>query len=265
MTPQQFRKSALSLPDTVESEHMGHPDFRVGGRIFASLGAPSADWGMVKLTPEQQQAFCDADSDAFQPYNGAWGRQGCTSVSLAAARTADVRSMLRLAVENAVAAQPRKKSFAKPTPAKRPGKSAKAAPRSTPEPADSEAVTSYIRHLEHPLKPVIENIRLSILKSDSRIAEGIKWNVPSFYCNGWFATFHLRARAGVVLVLHHGAKARSTSTLSQTINDRTGLLSWASADRATITFNSANDFRQKHAALKSIIRQWVEFQVDSGD
>jgi len=125
MTPQQFRKSALSLPDTVESEHMGHPDFRVGGKIFASLGAPSTDWGMVKLTPEQQQTFCGADSDVFQPCNGAWGRQGCTNVKLTAARTTVVRSALQLALENAAASQPRKKSIVTASLAKRPGKSEK--------------------------------------------------------------------------------------------------------------------------------------------
>ena len=100
MTPQQFRKIALSLPDTIESAHMGHPDFRVGGKIFASLGAPSDEFGMVKLAPEQQKAFCDADANAFQPCNGAWGRQGCTYVKLAAVKTAVVRSAVALAVEN---------------------------------------------------------------------------------------------------------------------------------------------------------------------
>jgi YjbR len=110
MTPNQFRKIALSLPDSIESEHMAHPDFRVGGKIFASLGAPDADWGMVKLTPEQQQAFCKLDPDCFQPCNGAWGRQGCTSVRLRSATTAVVRSALKLAQENVAAVHPRKRT-----------------------------------------------------------------------------------------------------------------------------------------------------------
>jgi hypothetical protein len=109
MTPQQFRKIALSLSDTIESQHMGHPDFRVGGKIFASLGAPSDEFGMVKLTPEQQKAYCDADANAFQPCNGAWGRQGCTYVKLAAVKPAIVRSALSLAVENIETLQSRKK------------------------------------------------------------------------------------------------------------------------------------------------------------
>ncbi len=108
MTPNQFRKVALSLPNAVESEHMGHPDFRNGGKIFASLGAPDDDWGMVKLTPEQQQEFCKTDGDSFQPCNGAWGRQGCTNVRLSTAQTTIVRDALRLAIENVATKQTRK-------------------------------------------------------------------------------------------------------------------------------------------------------------
>ena len=138
MTPQQFRRIALAIPGAVESEHMGHPDFRVGGKIFATLGAPSADWGMVKLTVEQQQTFCDADADAFQACNGAWGRQGCTNVRLSAAKATIVRSALTLAVENVVASQPGTRSVAKPTPAKRQSKTARSFPVNTSEFDDPE-------------------------------------------------------------------------------------------------------------------------------
>jgi YjbR len=109
MTPQQFRKIALSLPNTIESQHMGHPDFRVNGKIFATLGAPTDEFGMVKLTPEQQSAYCSADAEAFQRCNGAWGKQGCTFVKLAAVKTAVVRSALVLAIENAGTPQSQKK------------------------------------------------------------------------------------------------------------------------------------------------------------
>jgi hypothetical protein len=101
VTPQQFRKIALALPQIVEGAHMGHADFRVGGRIVASLGMPNDEWGMVKLTPEQQNAVCTEHVDAFQPCNGAWGRQGCTYVRLSAVKTPVVRTALKLAVENA--------------------------------------------------------------------------------------------------------------------------------------------------------------------
>jgi hypothetical protein len=69
------------MKDSVESAHMGHPDFRVHGRIFATLHADRA-WGMVKLTPDQQHAFVLDHPAAFKPENGAWGRQGCTAVRL---------------------------------------------------------------------------------------------------------------------------------------------------------------------------------------
>lgn len=73
MTAEEFRKMILSLPETSEAAHMGHPDFRVGGKIFASLGPAGEGWAMVKLTPEQQDAFARAEPEVFTPFNGAWG------------------------------------------------------------------------------------------------------------------------------------------------------------------------------------------------
>jgi hypothetical protein len=82
MTAARFRSIALSLPETEERAHMNHPDFRVGGKIFATLGYPSAGWAMVKLTPTQQQLYTIAHRDAFLPITGAWGRRGATNVRL---------------------------------------------------------------------------------------------------------------------------------------------------------------------------------------
>lgn len=81
MTAQKFRKLALRLPESSENAHMGHPDFRVGGKIFATLG-PDEDWAMVKLTPDQQAAVIRDEPNVFQPANGAWGRRGCTIIQL---------------------------------------------------------------------------------------------------------------------------------------------------------------------------------------
>ena len=81
-TAEQFRRIALSFPGVEEMEHMHHPDFRVGGRIFATLGSPNDDWGMVQLIPEQQQMAIDAEADCFTPASGAWGRNGSTLVRL---------------------------------------------------------------------------------------------------------------------------------------------------------------------------------------
>lgn len=94
MTPDEFRELALSLPETAEQAHMGHPDFRVAGKIFATLGAPNDDCGMVKLTPDQQAVFSRSEPAVFQPVKGAWGRRGCTYVRLEAATAAAVRQAL---------------------------------------------------------------------------------------------------------------------------------------------------------------------------
>ena len=79
---------------------MGHADFRLGGKIFATLGYPDADWGMVKLQPEQQQMLLDCEPEVFKPANGAWGRRGSTLVRLAALDRATAESALRMAWEN---------------------------------------------------------------------------------------------------------------------------------------------------------------------
>ena len=76
-----FRCIALAMKDAVEGAHMGHPDFRVNGRIFATLH-PDNKFGMVKLTPDDQQRFVREDPESFTPESGAWGRQGCTRVRL---------------------------------------------------------------------------------------------------------------------------------------------------------------------------------------
>ena len=108
MTPRQFAKIALSFPETVESEHMGHPDFRVGGKIFASLSDADGKLGMVKLNPTQQAAYLETDSEIFQPCNGAWGRAGCTYILLALANAKIARAALELAYENVIDAQPKR-------------------------------------------------------------------------------------------------------------------------------------------------------------
>jgi hypothetical protein len=82
MTKEDFRRLALDLPGTIESAHMGHPDFREGGKIFATL-SPRDGWAMVKLTPEEQEVFVQAAPGVFSPVNGAWGCGGATSVRLA--------------------------------------------------------------------------------------------------------------------------------------------------------------------------------------
>ena len=100
MTTDQFRKMALEIPASVERSHMNHPDFRVAGKIFASLGVPDKNWGMVKLTPEQQRIFIEKAPEIFKPSSGAWGRRGYTNVYLPAATATIVRAALDAAAKN---------------------------------------------------------------------------------------------------------------------------------------------------------------------
>jgi hypothetical protein len=81
MSPDNFRDIALRMAEASESAHNGHPDFRANGKIFATLH-PALEWGMVKLSPDQQERFARENPLTFLPENGAWGRAGCTKVRL---------------------------------------------------------------------------------------------------------------------------------------------------------------------------------------
>jgi hypothetical protein len=100
MTQDGFRRLALGLPEATEAGHMGHPDFRVRGKIFATLGYPDGGSAMLKLTPEQQEAFASAEPLVFAPVEGGWGQKGATNVRLQPAKTASVRMGLVLAWRN---------------------------------------------------------------------------------------------------------------------------------------------------------------------
>jgi hypothetical protein len=100
MTPKDFRKLALALPETEEHSHMNHPDFRVAGKIFATLGYPDKTRGMVKLSPEDQHYFSKDYPDAFIPVKGTWGRRGATSVHLKAAKKAILAKAIQAAWRN---------------------------------------------------------------------------------------------------------------------------------------------------------------------
>jgi hypothetical protein len=100
MTSEAFRSLALSFPEAAERAHMEHPDFRVCNKIFATLGYPDRSWAMVKLTPEQQDAFMRAEPAAFTPVKGAWGRRGCTNIRLKSAKQSSVRDALACAWRN---------------------------------------------------------------------------------------------------------------------------------------------------------------------
>jgi hypothetical protein len=102
MTTGDFRRIALSLPGAIESAYMGNPDFRVAGGIFATLSLEGDGYGVLKLTPEQQQGLVQDAPEFFSPVHGGWGRMGMTRVRLDAV-TADVLDgSLRLAWQDRI-------------------------------------------------------------------------------------------------------------------------------------------------------------------
>jgi YjbR protein len=107
MTANQFRRIALGMDGAIEGAHMGHPDFRAFGRIFATLH-PGDKTGMVALTPEQQAVFVRQHPDAFLPESGAWGRNGSTRVVLAPVDEETLGEAMTLAWQNAADKQRRR-------------------------------------------------------------------------------------------------------------------------------------------------------------
>ena len=109
MTAASFRKLALSLPNVVELAHMGHPDFRVGGKIFATLDYPRAGWAAVMLTPFDQDVLVKLHPRAFLPVKGKWGEQGATNIVLRYATAATVSGVLNAAYETRLARSSQKR------------------------------------------------------------------------------------------------------------------------------------------------------------
>jgi len=99
MTENTFRRIALAMQGAMESAHMGHPDFRANGKIFATLHGDNKS-GMVKLTPHQQRELIREQPAVFSPETGAWGRSGCTRVRLDAAEEETLGKALTLAWQN---------------------------------------------------------------------------------------------------------------------------------------------------------------------
>ncbi len=100
ITPDEFRSIALSFPETEERSHMQHPDFRIGGKIFATIG-PDETWGMAKLTRDQQQELIERSPKVFRPASGKWGEGGATQILLANADAETAGEALTMAWQNA--------------------------------------------------------------------------------------------------------------------------------------------------------------------
>ncbi|MFZ1219175.1 MAG: DUF1801 domain-containing protein [Chthoniobacterales bacterium] len=128
---------------------------------------------------------------------------------------------------------------------------------------DTYGVTALVATITHPMKPTLEAMRRTVLAADSAITEGVKWNSPSFYCHGWFATIVTRQPTQLDVVLHCGAKVHAGSEVSQTIDDPEGLLTWPSRDRAIVSFGSDSEFQTSKQSFGRIIRQWAAYQKRS--
>ena len=109
MTPADFRRIARGLEGVEEGSHMGAADFRVGGRIFATLASEAQGYGNLALTPEEQAAFCEELPDVFLPVAGGWGRMGMTHIVLARASEDVLRGALQTAWRRRVEANARTK------------------------------------------------------------------------------------------------------------------------------------------------------------
>ena len=110
-------------------------------------------------------------------------------------------------------------------------------------------VAAFLAALDHPLKPEILVLRQIILDTDPSIAEGIKWNVPSFRTSEYFATMHLRATDSVQVILHLGAKVRERARAGMLIADPERLLEWLAPDRAAAKFRDLSDINARRAAF----------------
>jgi hypothetical protein len=97
MTADEFRRLALSFPEVVEGSHMGHADFRVGGKVFATLGYPNERYGAAMLTPQDQDLLVKDHPKTFAPAAGAWGASGSTTIVLRGASKRAVRIALEAA------------------------------------------------------------------------------------------------------------------------------------------------------------------------
>lgn len=121
----------------------------------------------------------------------------------------------------------------------------------------SAAVDEFMAALDHPFKAELETLRRALLAVDPSVAEGIKWNAPSWRTGEYFATTHLRSKAGLGLILHLGAKVRALPAGGLDIPDPAGLLRWLGKDRAQVEFGSAADLAGKLPALQTLLRAWI--------
>lgn len=122
-------------------------------------------------------------------------------------------------------------------------------------PDGPEAVDAWLAAFDDPRRAGFAALRAAILGADPAVAEGIKWNVPSFRTTEWFATLHPRAKEGLAAVLHLGAKARAVPP--EPVPDPAGLLRPLAADRAMLVLRDAAELEEKRDAVTALLRAWI--------
>jgi hypothetical protein len=123
--------------------------------------------------------------------------------------------------------------------------------------ATPENVETFLASLDHPFKQEILALRQIILAADPTISEGIKWNVPSFRTSEYFATMNLRAKSGIGVILHFGAKKTDISSTGVAVPDPDRLLAWLGKDRAMVMFRDLNDIAERRSAFTALVREWI--------
>jgi hypothetical protein len=118
-------------------------------------------------------------------------------------------------------------------------------------------VDAFLAALGHPARDLVVALRALVLGADASIAEGIKWNAPSFRTQEWFATTHLRAKSGIGLILHFGAKKNAIAASGVVVADPAGLLQWLARDRALIAIRDVDDLAARGPALQALLRDWI--------
>ncbi len=127
-----------------------------------------------------------------------------------------------------------------------------------PKLSGPDQVAEFFANLNHPLKSVMEKIRLLILSCDETVTEHIKWKAPSFCYNGDDrVTFNLYRDGSLLLIFHRGAKVKDAKGQGRLIDDPTGLLEWHSDDRASLKITDAKDLEEKETKIKRLIKLWI--------
>ena len=121
----------------------------------------------------------------------------------------------------------------------------------------TQAVDAFMAALDHPMKPQLEAVRRAILSADPAIAEGVKWNAPSFRTGEYFATANLRGAAGLRIIFHLGARARALPAGGVAVEDPQRLLEWLAPDRAMVAFTGEADVAARRDALVALVRAWI--------